>query len=103
MAKRKVQKALKVESVVAAVKGLVAMGREDEFLKACQESAFTVGVSDELITLLKAHLEPKSVTMPVAATKAAPAKKVSAKRSFASVDGLVLAARVRECDDAENC
>lgn len=103
MAKGKVQKALKVESVVAAVKGLVALGREDEFLKACQKSAFTVSVSDELITLLKAHMEPKSVTMLAAATKAAPAKKARAKRTFSSVDGLVLAARVRECDDAENC
>jgi hypothetical protein len=103
MAKGKATKTVTVESIVAAVKGLGAMRREDEFLKACSKNALTINVSNELIALLKAHLEPAPALTLAAGTKPPAAKKASAKRAFSSIDALELAARVRECDDAENC
>ena len=78
---------IKVSSVIAAVKTIVALGDEQEFAKLCEERKLDVIVDIELINLIKKYLLDQE----------------SATETLVDTEVASLARRIRECDDTFNC
>lgn len=95
---------LKVETVVSAVRSLIALEGEKAFIKECRALDLRLAALPELINLLKEHLDRKvaQATVPKAGAKMTAAAVKSAAPLAAHVK-LAKRLRDRDCDDTTEC